>query len=147
MLLVYTLVQEVTQKLVALALRLLAMKAFTLLHPLVALVDMQLIGVYAVPTLDLGKGSGPCDFGASKSSTTRQQEPACGATDGYVGSDVIYEDAYARIWNFTLAPGQSTSMHRHDHDYDFVAISPTQLEVYGEDGSRLLDFRAEGKSG
>ena len=40
-----------------------------------------------------------------------------------------------------------TSMHRHDHNYHFIAINPTQLEVYGEDGSRLFDFRAEGVLG
>ena len=40
-----------------------------------------------------------------------------------------------------------TSMHRHDHDYHFIAMNPTQLEVYGEDGSRLFDFRAEGVLG
>jgi hypothetical protein len=60
---------------------------------------------------------------------------------------VIYEDHLVRIWNFTLAPGDSTSMHRHDFNYHFVAIAPTQLEVYGEDGSRLFDFRAEGALG
>lgn len=38
-------------------------------------------------------------------------------------------------------------MHQHDYDYHFVAIQPTQLEVYGEDGSRLFDFRAEGVLG
>ena len=59
----------------------------------------------------------------------------------------IYEDDGVRIWNFTLAPGQMTSMHRHDHDYHFIAIKPTQLEVWGEDGTRLFDFRAEGVLG
>jgi hypothetical protein len=67
--------------------------------------------------------------------------------DGYVGSEVIYEDDDVRVWNFTLAPGAMTSMHNHDYDYRFVAIKPTQLEVYGEDGSRLFDFRAEGVLG
>lgn len=52
-----------------------------------------------------------------------------------------------RVWNFTLAPGEMTSMHRHDYDYHFVAIKPTQLEVYGEDGSRLFDFTAAGVLG
>jgi hypothetical protein len=60
---------------------------------------------------------------------------------------VIYDDANVRIWNFTLSPGEMTSMHSHDHDYYFVAIQPTQLEVWGEDGSRLFDFRAEGTLG
>jgi len=35
-------------------------------------------------------------------------------------------------------------MHRHDYDYHFVAIEPTQLEVFAQNGSRLFDFRAEG---
>jgi hypothetical protein len=67
--------------------------------------------------------------------------------DGYVGSRVIYEDDSVRVWNFTLAPGEMTSMHKHDYDYHFVAIKPTQLEVYGADGARLFDFRAEGVLG
>ena len=37
-----------------------------------------------------------------------------------------------------------TSMHRHDHDYSFVAVAPSQLEVFGEDGRRLFDFWATG---
>jgi len=67
--------------------------------------------------------------------------------DEYVGSKVIYEDDRVRVWNFTLAPGEMTSMHRHDHDYYFVAINPTQLEVWGENGTVLFDFRAEGTIG
>lgn len=71
----------------------------------------------------------------------------------HVGSRVIYEDSYVRVWNFTLAPGEMTSMHRHDYDYHFVAIVPTQLEVWGSLGefgglgNRLFDFRAEGTLG
>ena len=67
--------------------------------------------------------------------------------DGYVGSKVIYEDDRVRVWNFTLPSGAMTSMHRHDYDYHFVAIQPTQLEVYGENGSVLFNFRAEGTLG
>jgi hypothetical protein len=67
--------------------------------------------------------------------------------DAYVGSEVIYEDDKVRVWNFTLAPGEMTSMHRHEYDYHFVAIKPTQLEVWGEKGERLFDFRAEGTLG
>lgn len=67
--------------------------------------------------------------------------------DGYVGTKVLYEDDRVRVWNFTLAPGQMTSMHRHDYDYHFIAIKPTQLEVWGENGSALFNFRAEGTIG
>ena len=41
-----------------------------------------------------------------------------------------------------MEPGEMTSMHRHDFDYSFVAIKPSQLEVFGEDGTRLFDFWA-----
>jgi hypothetical protein len=67
--------------------------------------------------------------------------------DGYVGSNVIYEDDLVRVWNLTLASGEITSMHAHDFAYHFVAIKPTQLEVYGANGDRLFDFRAEGVLG
>eukprot|EP00658_Telonema_sp_P-2_P010274 TRINITY_DN13871_c0_g1_i4.p1 TRINITY_DN13871_c0_g1~~TRINITY_DN13871_c0_g1_i4.p1 ORF type:complete len:265 (+),score=53.31 TRINITY_DN13871_c0_g1_i4:245-1039(+) len=66
--------------------------------------------------------------------------------DGYVGAHVIQEDEITRTWNFSLAPGAMTSMHRHDYDYSFVAVAPSQLEIYGEDGSRLFDFWATGLS-
>ena len=62
--------------------------------------------------------------------------------DGYVGSYVILENKYHRVWNFTLQPDEMTSMHRHDYDYSFVAVKPSRLEVFGEDGERLFDFWA-----
>lgn len=73
-------------------------------------------------------------------------EKSC-VVDSYIGTKVIYEDEQVRVWNFTLAPGEMTSMHRHDNDYHFVVIQPTQLQVWGEDGSILFDFRAEGTLG
>ena len=67
--------------------------------------------------------------------------------DGNIESTVVYEDAKVRVWNFTLAPGEMTSMHKHDCGYHFVAINPTELEVYGEDGARLFSFQAQGTLG
>lgn len=89
----------------------------------------------AVPTNELGQVV-----------SCRVQSGSC-PVDGYVGSRVIYEDDFVRVWNFTLAPGEMTTLHRHDHDYHFVAIKPTQLEVYDEKGDVLFDFRAEGTLG
>jgi len=84
----------------------------------------------------------------------RGQEERCSpesagtcVVDGNIGSTVIYEDAKVRVWNFTLAPGDMTSMHKHDCGYHFVAINPTELEVYGEDGARLFSFQAQGTLG
>lgn len=64
--------------------------------------------------------------------------------DGFVGDKIDYEDDNVKIWSFNLEPGEMTSMHRHDHDYYFVVNNPSQLEVWGENGTRLFDFRAEG---
>jgi hypothetical protein len=95
------------------------------------------IRVQGVPTEELGSANEcHCD----------EKSEAC-VVDGYVGKDVIYEDAEVRVWNFTLGAGEMTSMHRHDHDYHFVAIQPTQLEVWSDSGERLFDFRAEGVLG
>jgi hypothetical protein len=67
--------------------------------------------------------------------------------DGFIGSEVIYEDASYRIWNFTLLPGEMTSMHSHDCAYHFVAVTPTILEVFGEEskvtGQSLFSFEAK----
>ena len=67
--------------------------------------------------------------------------------DHYIGSEVIFEDQFVRIWNFTLAPGQMTSMHRHMCNYYFVAVTSTELEVYLENGERSFSFHATGTLG
>mmetsp|Transcript_96304 Transcript_96304/g.171090 ORF Transcript_96304/g.171090 Transcript_96304/m.171090 type:complete len:184 (-) Transcript_96304:59-610(-) len=66
------------------------------------------------------------------------------AIDPYVGSHVIYEDDFTRVWNFTLLPGEMTSMHRHDYDYTFLAVVPTRLAVWGSTGDYLFSFDAKG---
>jgi hypothetical protein len=82
----------------------------------------------------------PCSLSAC--SNSKEEDNARCDVDGYVGSYVILENESVRIWNFTLKPGEMTSMHRHDYDYSFVAVKPSQLEVFGEDGTRLFDFWA-----
>ena len=60
--------------------------------------------------------------------------------DGNVGSAVIFDDATTKIWNFTLGPGEMTTMHRHDCGYHFLALSSAELELYGNDGKLLMDI-------
>jgi hypothetical protein len=60
--------------------------------------------------------------------------------DSYIGSKIIFEDETTRIWNFTLGPGEMTSMHRHDCGYHFLAVTSTVLEVWGEMGEKLITF-------
>ena len=52
-----------------------------------------------------------------------------------------------RIWNFTLAPGESTAMHRHDYDYHFVVLGEAQHAIYGPDGEYIIDFWSSGVIG
>jgi hypothetical protein len=56
---------------------------------------------------------------------------------------MIHKDDTLQEWDLALVPGKMTSMHSHDYNYHCVAIQPTQLEVYGEDVSRMFAFRAE----
>ena len=114
-------------------------------------------------TIQLGFGIPTIDLGSKKPCAPEGGDPCVSVpfviymwyvwfiggceVDGYVGSNLIYEDDFVRVWNFTLAPGEVTTMHRHDYDYHFVAIKPTQLEVYSEQGEVLFDFRAEGVLG
>jgi len=106
-----------------------------LLLTFILLINLQ--AIHSVQTKDLGEPH-PCHYDKNSDKCI---------IDGYIGSKVIYEDNNVRIWNFTLAPGEMTSMHSHDNDYHFVSIAPSQLEVYGEAGDRLFDFRAEGVFG
>ena len=78
-------------------------------------------------SLLVSSASSNCTLGACK-------------VDGNVGSAVIFEDSTTKIWSFTLGPGEITSMHKHDCGYHFVALSSAELELYGNDGRRLMDF-------
>ena len=56
---------------------------------------------------------------------------------GDVGSRVIFEDEFVKIWEMKLEPGESSALHRHDNDYylamfqgDFVAgVTPEGSDV------------------
>ena len=71
-----------------------------------------------------------CSLSACSINGKEVKDSKCNV-DGYVGSYVIFENEQVRAWNFTLEPGQMTSMHRHDFDYSFGAVKPSQLEVFG----------------
>lgn len=44
------------------------------------------------------------------------------------------ENAYVRVFQVDVAPGQATLMHRHNHDYVFVSLGPAEIsnEVEGK---------------
>ena len=51
-----------------------------------------------------------------------------------VGSKLIFENERVKVWEFTLAPGETIAVHRHDHDYFFYPIEGGTLEVTRETG-------------
>ena len=51
-----------------------------------------------------------------------------------VGSKLIFENERVKVWEFTLAPGETIAAHRHDHDYFFYPLEGGTLEVMRESG-------------
>ncbi len=51
-----------------------------------------------------------------------------------VGSKLIFENERVKVWEFTLAPGETIAAHRHDHDYFFYPIEGGTLEVMRQTG-------------
>lgn len=51
-----------------------------------------------------------------------------------VGSNLLFENDRVRVWDLTLAPGESTGMHRHEHDYLYVVIGDGALQGVSSDG-------------
>ena len=64
--------------------------------------------------------------------------PGSCAIDNQLGTEIIFEDAAVRVWNMTLAVGETTSMHRHKCGYHFLAVTSSELEVWTEFGERLM---------
>ena len=50
--------------------------------------------------------------------------------DGVVGSEILFVDEDAKIWELTIEPRSTTPMHRHNCNYYFVVLTPMELEVY-----------------
>jgi quercetin dioxygenase-like cupin family protein len=51
-----------------------------------------------------------------------------------VGSRLIFENERVKVWEFTLAPGETIETHRHERDYFFYPIEGGTLEVTRESG-------------
>jgi quercetin dioxygenase-like cupin family protein len=51
-----------------------------------------------------------------------------------VGHKLIFENERVKVWEFTLAPGETIEAHKHDHDYFFYPIEGGTLEVTRESG-------------
>lgn len=78
------------------------------------------------------------DFDSVHTNLCNPEIPGSCVVDNEVGTKVIYEDATVRVWNMTLAVGETTSMHRHKCGYHFLAVTSSELEVWTESGLRLM---------
>ncbi|CAE8634416.1 unnamed protein product [Polarella glacialis] len=106
-----------------------------------AIVAILLASLASAQDLTDPGGSGVCGHAGLKE---HQELPSKCDIDEYVGSHVIFEDDFTRVWNFTLLPGEMTSMHIHSYDYSFLASEPSKLAVWGGDGKYLFSFDATG---
>jgi beta-alanine degradation protein BauB len=52
-----------------------------------------------------------------------------------VGTKLIFENERIKVWEFTLAPGETIATHRHERDYFFYPIEGGTLEVTRETGT------------
>jgi quercetin dioxygenase-like cupin family protein len=48
---------------------------------------------------------------------------------GEVGTKLVFENERVKVWEFTLAPGESIDPHTHERDYFFYPIDGGTLEV------------------
>jgi mannose-6-phosphate isomerase-like protein (cupin superfamily) len=54
---------------------------------------------------------------------------------GDIGTRVTFENDRVRIWEFDLAPGERSAVHRHDHDYLLVFLAGDRIRVEPEPDS------------
>jgi quercetin dioxygenase-like cupin family protein len=61
-----------------------------------------------------------------------------------VGSTILFEDDQVRVWDATVAPGETLPIHFHDLDYVTVALTEGDVEVYEADGTIRKGHRQPG---
>jgi quercetin dioxygenase-like cupin family protein len=54
---------------------------------------------------------------------------------GDVGTELLFENNSVKIWDLSLAPGQSSHWHRHDLDYVTVGLTESRMMREFEDGT------------
>ena len=57
-----------------------------------------------------------------------------------VGTEVLFENDYVRVWDFRLAPGEESRLHRHLYDYLIVYVTDDnelEVRVPGDEPSRV----------
>lgn len=58
------------------------------------------------------------------------------AVSDQIGSKLLFENDRVRVWDLTLAPGESTGQHCHTNDYLYVVIGGGELQGVSADGTK-----------
>jgi beta-alanine degradation protein BauB len=53
---------------------------------------------------------------------------------GPVGQQVVFENEHVRVWEITLAPGESQAWHRHENPYLVLALAGARNRIDPIDG-------------
>ena len=54
-----------------------------------------------------------------------------------VGTTKVFENDKIIVWEFVLAPGETTPVHTHEHDYIFYVLDGAPLQVFDVAGKDL----------
>ena len=59
---------------------------------------------------------------------------------GEIATRVLHEDDRVKIWDMTLAPGESCDLHTHENDYYLIMLQGDRVAGISKDGSQDLVF-------
>src|SRR5215813_13647147 len=48
---------------------------------------------------------------------------------GDVATRVLFENAWVKVWEMTLAPGEASALHRHDRPYVMCIVEGTRIDA------------------
>ena len=48
---------------------------------------------------------------------------------GDVATRVLFENEWVKVWEMTLAPGESSALHRHDRPYLMCVVEGTRIDA------------------
>lgn len=54
---------------------------------------------------------------------------------GDVGTELLFENRYVKVWNLVLEAGQASSWHLHTLDYMYIVIEPGKVRTEYKDGT------------
>ena len=59
---------------------------------------------------------------------------------GPIATNVLFEDDRVKVWDMTLAPGESCDLHTHENDYYLVMLQGDKVCGISQDGTNDLVF-------